>query len=473
MRRHVKVLCVPVAILLATQVWTLHALGNPPQKAPEKAATQAQEPNAPVDKTRQRLVQLGERASRGNHKAIDQIRKIADRLYEGINYDVEKERKLANLKLMRAAFEPIAVAAGEGSEKALDALFYANRAGRLSSFVPDAMGTAAAMGNQEALDALLDYDKHGWLLTSAVFALQGAAEEGNAKAIEFLLGVVDDESHRGLWHGATSGLQAAAAKGNPRARKAIDKYTAWRESLNNSVLKVRFVYDNYAYRESFKTNWGFACVVEGMEKTILFDTGQKGELLLENFEKMGLDRKSPDLVVLSHDHNDHTGGLTEFLAKNHDVSVYVPVSFPKEFEEEVNAAGAKVVPVKKPVEICKNVFLTGQMGGSIKEQGLILDTRDGLVLITGCAHPGIVAMTKRAKKHLKKDVVMVLGGFHLNQLSESEAKSVAEELKAMGVRKVGPTHCTGKEAIASFEEVFGENFLKLGVGRTLPIGMAP
>ncbi len=471
MRRRITILCVPVAILLATQAWTSHAVGKPPQKAPKTAATPAQEPSAPVDETRQRLVQLGERASKGNHKAIDQIEKIADKLYDGIDYKTERERVIANLVRMNAALKPIAVAAGEGSEKALDALFYANRSRRLRSFVPQAMGTAAAMGNQEALDALLDHDKHDWLLTSTVFALQDAAEQGNPQAIEFLLDVVDDDSHRGLWHGATSGLEAAAAKGNPRARKAVAKYAAYRESRKRSAVKVRFVYDNFAYHESFKTNWGFACVVEGMENTILFDTGQKGELLLENFEKMGLDPKSPDLVVLSHDHGDHTGGLTEFLARNHDVSVYMPVSFPKELVEDVETAGAKVVSVKKPVEICKHVFLTGQMGKSIKEQGLILDTRDGLVLITGCAHPGIVAMTKRAKKHLKKDVVMVLGGFHLNQLSESEAKAVAEELKALGVRKVGPTHCTGDKAIAAFEEVFGESFLRIGVGKTLAVGV--
>lgn len=235
-------------------------------------------------------------------------------------------------------------------------------------------------------------------------------------------------------------------------------------------LTINFVYDNCAFTDGFKTNWGFACVVEGTEKTILFDTGQKGDLLLENFEKMGLDPRSAKIVVLSHDHGDHRGGLAAFLEVNHDVSVYVPASFPNEFVKEVEVTGAKVVSVKKPVEICEDVFLTGEMGGPIKEQGLIVDRGNGLVLITGCAHPGIVAMTRRAKERFKKDVVMVLGGFHLNQLSEGEAKSVAAELKELGVREIGPTHCTGEKAIAAFEEVFGKNFLRMGVGRTLKLG---
>jgi len=234
-------------------------------------------------------------------------------------------------------------------------------------------------------------------------------------------------------------------------------------------LTLHIVYDNYPCADGLKTNWGFGCVLEGAEKTILFDTGTKGDLLLENFAKMGLDPRAPKLVILSHNHNDHTGGLAAFLEKNHEVTVYVPASFPKESVEKVEAAGAKVVPVTKPVEICKGVYLTGETGDAIKEQGLILDRGDNLVLITGCAHPGIVAMTRQAKEHFKKDVAVVLGGFHLSKLSSSEAKAVAAELKELGVREAGPSHCTGKEAIAAFEESFGKNFFKLGVGRTLVV----
>lgn len=242
------------------------------------------------------------------------------------------------------------------------------------------------------------------------------------------------------------------------------------EAQQKGDVTVKCVYDNYVFAEGFKTDWGFGCVLEGTEKTILFDAGTKGDLLLENFEKMGLDPQSPKVVALSHNHGDHTGGLAAFLAKNHDVSVYLPASFPREFVQKVQAAGAKVVLVTEPVEICKNVFLTGEMGDKIKEHGLILDTSRGLVLITGCAHPGIVAMTKRAKEHLEKDVVLVLGGFHLNRLSETQAKVIVDRLKELGVEKAGPTHCTGKTAIAAFEEAFGENFLRMGVGKTFVIG---
>ena len=62
--------------------------------------------------------------------------------------------------------------------------------------------------------------------------------------------------------------------------------------------------------------------------------------------------------------------------------------------------------------LCKNVYLTGEMGFSIKEQSLILNTPEGLIVITGCAHPGIVEIVKKAKAMLNRDIYLAIGGFH-------------------------------------------------------------
>ena len=186
---------------------------------------------SPVDQPA-RVRKLGMKASKGDQGAIDSIRQIADELYENIDYSKEKERVLSNLALMKAAFEPMAVAAGDGSEKALDALFYANRVMRLRSFVPDAMGIAAAMGNRNALEALLNHHQHGWLLSSTVFALQRPAENGDPEAINFLIEVVEDDGARALWHGATQGLIGAARDGDERAKRALQKYAAYKQTRN-------------------------------------------------------------------------------------------------------------------------------------------------------------------------------------------------------------------------------------------------
>jgi len=234
-------------------------------------------------------------------------------------------------------------------------------------------------------------------------------------------------------------------------------------------ILVTILYDNYAGQEELETDWGFSCLIEGTEKTILFDTGTKSDLFFRNVEALKADLDSVDLVVISHDHYDHTGSLVPFLKKKSDVSVYLLTSFRDVLFQEVRQTGAKIVSVQDPVQICLNVHTTGEMGVQIKEQALILDTSQGLVVITGCAHPGIVGIVKKAKQVLNKDINLVFGGFHLTQTPAAQIKRIIADFRELSVKKVGATHCTGDEAIQMFREEWGNNFVELGVGRKISI----
>jgi len=234
-------------------------------------------------------------------------------------------------------------------------------------------------------------------------------------------------------------------------------------------ITITTIYDNYIFSEGPKTDWGFSCIIKGTEKTILFDTGTKSDILFHNINKLNVNPEDVELVAISHIHGDHTGGLFAFLDENNKVTVYLPASFPDEFVSRVEKAGAKVVPVDKPVEICKGVSLTGEMGVQIKEQSLILNTSKGLVVITGCAHPGIVDIVKRAKEVVDKKIYLVCGGFHLMNKSEDEVKEIIREFKDLGVMKVGASHCTGDRAIELFKEAYKENFVQMGVGKVIRI----
>jgi 7,8-dihydropterin-6-yl-methyl-4-(beta-D-ribofuranosyl)aminobenzene 5'-phosphate synthase len=234
-------------------------------------------------------------------------------------------------------------------------------------------------------------------------------------------------------------------------------------------ITITTIYDNYIFSEVLKTDWGYSCIVEGTEKTILFDTGTKSDMLFHNINKLNMNPKDVELVAISHIHGDHTGGLSAFLDENNKVTVYLPISFPDEFVSGVEKAGAKVVSVDNPVEICKGVSLTGEMGGLIKEQSLIVETSKGLVVITGCAHPGIVGIVKKAKEMIDKEIYLVCGGFHLLSKSEDEVKEIISKFKDLGVMKVGATHCTGDKAIELFKEAYKENFIKMGAGKVIRI----
>ena len=234
-------------------------------------------------------------------------------------------------------------------------------------------------------------------------------------------------------------------------------------------LTLLVVYDNDEYDPDLTPEWGFSCFVKVKEKTLLFDTGGNGKTLLSNMEKLKIKPEEVDLVVLSHIHGDHTGGLEDFLQKNHQVKVYLPESFPSGFKKEIKKSGAQYVEIKKQTEICKDVFSTGELGVSIKEQSLILRTDKGLIIITGCAHPGIVQIVERAKEYLNQDIYLVMGGFHLLNSSQKEIEKIVSEFEKMGVQKVAPCHCSGELCQKIFQDKYKENFIGLGVGARLEV----
>jgi 7,8-dihydropterin-6-yl-methyl-4-(beta-D-ribofuranosyl)aminobenzene 5'-phosphate synthase len=238
---------------------------------------------------------------------------------------------------------------------------------------------------------------------------------------------------------------------------------------NAQNIEILVVYDNYYYRSDLETGWGFSCLIRGLEKTLLFDTGGSGEALMRNMQKMGISPEEVDAVVLSHIHGDHTGGLQAFLERKGNVTVCVPASFPDRFKEAVASYGADVVSVRDPLPICRDVLSTGEMGTFTLEQSLVLKSDSGLIVITGCAHPGIVKIIEKAKALIKEDVLLAMGGFHLMGMSMANMKKIFKRFQDLGVRYVGPCHCTGESQIKAFQKTYGDHFLKLGVGKVISI----
>jgi 7,8-dihydropterin-6-yl-methyl-4-(beta-D-ribofuranosyl)aminobenzene 5'-phosphate synthase len=210
-------------------------------------------------------------------------------------------------------------------------------------------------------------------------------------------------------------------------------------------------------------------LIELWEKTILFDTGGDGEILLYNMRVLNKDPKIIDTAVLSHIHGDHTGGLWSLLRERSPLKVYIPASFPQEFEQRVKKYGGKVVRVDASLEIDRGIYSTGDMDHGIKEQSLVIKTSKGMILITGCAHPGIIEIIKKAKSIARENIYMAIGGWHLSSAGEREIKGIIDTFLRMGIQKVAPCHCTGDRAMAMFKREYGENFIKAGVGKIILI----
>ncbi|MCG6895128.1 MAG: MBL fold metallo-hydrolase [Desulfobacteraceae bacterium] len=260
----------------------------------------------------------------------------------------------------------------------------------------------------------------------------------------------------------------SASKPDPTTVAQIRK-NVQKASLDG--IRLTIVYDNYRFNEELQADWGFSCLVEGLDRTLLFDTGRYHDAFVSNLFKLGIDPKSIDELVLSHDHPDHVGGALKFLEFNSSVTVSLVRSFPSGFKKSMQESGADVAEIEQATTISRNVVSTGEMKDIVRnEHSLVLVTDQGGIVLTGCAHPGIVEIVERSVALTGQEILLVAGGFHLMSDYGSSIRNIALKLRDLGVRHVAPTHCSGGEARQIFSAVFGERFLNGGVGRVITAG---
>jgi 7,8-dihydropterin-6-yl-methyl-4-(beta-D-ribofuranosyl)aminobenzene 5'-phosphate synthase len=233
-------------------------------------------------------------------------------------------------------------------------------------------------------------------------------------------------------------------------------------------LKVSVVYDNYLAESGLGTGWGYAAVVEFRGQTILFDTGADGPTLMANLRALGFDPQTIEAVVLSHAHGDHTNGLDSLLATGVRPKVYVLPSFPADLKRHV-AESVEVIEVEPGQVIGDGMFTTGEMSGPVNEQALVVESGRGLVILTGCAHPGVNEIVSRVKEMREENVYLVTGGFHLVRTSAERISEIVAEFRRLGVEKAAPSHCSGDAPIDAFRAEYGDDFVQSGVGRVFEI----
>ena len=166
-------------------------------------------------------------------------------------------------------------------------------------------------------------------------------------------------------------------------------------------MKITIIYDNDALKEGLHADWGFACFIEVNGRRILFDTGANGTILLDNMKKLNIDPQTVDEIFISHDHSDHTGGLSDFLKIN-PTKVYIPASCHQ-------PQGAKeIIKVKESLKIHEGIFSTGELKNI--EQSLVITTEKGVVVIVGCSHSGVESILKTAAQF--GNPIALIGGLH-------------------------------------------------------------
>jgi 7,8-dihydropterin-6-yl-methyl-4-(beta-D-ribofuranosyl)aminobenzene 5'-phosphate synthase len=240
------------------------------------------------------------------------------------------------------------------------------------------------------------------------------------------------------------------------------------DQTTGTSLKITIVYDNTLYEPELTAGWGFSALIEYEGHTLLFDTGADGQALLNNMAALHINPRDIEAVVLSHNHNDHTGGLNALLSTGVQPTVYLLPSFPSSLKQPVSQV-TTVIETTPDQVITEGIVTTGEMDGSTPEQAIAIEIEQGIVILTGCAHPGIVAMIEHIKEASGKPIYLVVGGFHLKDKTHSEIAAIVQAFRRLGVERVGPCHCTGEQAIRAFAEEYGEDFVQIGTGKTIAI----
>ena len=221
--------------------------------------------------------------------------------------------------------------------------------------------------------------------------------------------------------------------------------------------------------ERFFRKWGVSFIIND---DTLFDVFGKPSTLRRQLNKLSIDIAKIRNIVLSHDDWDHVSGLWYILERNKNVVVYICQNFSQELKERIRAYNAKIVEVKDFTEIRHNVYSTGEMVGTsgertIYEQSLALRTPKGLVVITGCAHQGIINIVEKTMAEFRDKIYLLIGGMHLKDLTSAEVDEVVFKLKNYGIENIAPMHCTGKRATDAMREAFGHGFIRIKEGEII------
>ena len=265
-------------------------------------------------------------------------------------------------------------------------------------------------------------------------------------------------------------------------------------------VSVRILVENTTMKAALRAEYGFSALVEVDGRKFLYDTGSR-DALLYNAEALRMPVEECEGVIISHGHFDHTGALMAAVQKWKLKKLYAhsnlfaerySVDAPDKLreiscvftEQELQAAGVDWIKTDTFTEIADNVYVTGQIprvypyentggnfvvrcGGALEkdklpdDMGMVIRHPDGLILISGCAHAGLLNMMRYAMEQTGETRILAfIGGTHLMTASKERLEKTVEEIKRMGVQHLHPAHCTGFAASAYLLQNLGAETVK-------------
>jgi 7,8-dihydropterin-6-yl-methyl-4-(beta-D-ribofuranosyl)aminobenzene 5'-phosphate synthase len=242
-------------------------------------------------------------------------------------------------------------------------------------------------------------------------------------------------------------------------------------------MKVTIIYDNNPDVEGLCHGFGFSCLLEYGINKIIFDTGGDKTAFFYNIDKLQIKLDSITHILFSHQHWDHTAGFKEVIARlSPECKIYVPFKFDQNLISQISNQ-ANLEYMRNTSLISKDIFSIVLKGTScvvkecfsVYEQSLIIRTPPGLVIFTGCAHPGIKNILRRVREEFSEPICWVIGGFHLHRSFNFKIINIINYFNSINITNIAPCHCTGKRALKLFKELFKGRVISVGTGSQLGI----
>ncbi len=273
------------------------------------------------------------------------------------------------------------------------------------------------------------------------------------------------------------------------------------------MVKITTLVENTATKARQRAEHGLSILVERDGERVLFDTGQT-DAILHNAQLLNADLASVDRIVLSHGHYDHCGGLKYLLdIKGYEIYAH-PDIFKKRYSKLSSDGRLRYIGIEDrnfyekkgavfrlyqdPVEVASGIYTSGfenmttdfeeidknfvyeKDGDMVKDYveddlSLVIDLKEGLFVLFGCAHRGIINIMLDIEKKFNKKIIGFVGGTHLGPASGLQRSKTIEHLKGMDLKLMGPSHCTGILMTSKLYCEFGDRVFFNNVGNVLEL----
>lgn len=230
-------------------------------------------------------------------------------------------------------------------------------------------------------------------------------------------------------------------------------------------MKVTILVDNKAALNGTIAAWGFSAYVDNGKTKVLVDTGPNFRALENNARIIGVNLDEITAIFISHLHSDHCGALEQLISK---YELDVPVFVPSKRCWDWNLKFGKLIYVGKPMRLIDEMYSTGPLGLWLNEQSFVAKIGDNSsVLVTGCAHPGVVKIIEFVIKTFRFNVFAVVGGMHLMGTSRFKLEKIVEKINSFRVEHICPCHCSGDDFLKVLLDRFSGKVHRCGCGVTI------